>query len=378
MTPSLFIHPIIFDFSLQALFDIAIVYSERSHNDSGLTNILQRQLESGNSYLMSIASEGCAKLLFTGVLTEPRLFAQLLKLFLIMEQPIQDESEEDELFTSLGSSTHMQQVLSVFFHAFFMAGDGREIIATESIGDVVADVCSMIRYGDINGNVLAKVVSQMISLCDSSSNKEIHLLVRQSLFAAISREILKSSPGKSDKAAIKEFVKALSIISPSKWIKKASLVPTVNKVISVLFKATQDKTSLKSLEKISDECISLFDTDDLSAEEINETREILMMSAPGLADLIEMQEDGDVASVAITTAALPTKSAVGGMARPKLIPRTPAKKAGKDVESEDEEEEMDEQESIAPIKQSSRPGRSTKAAAQAKMRDQLKENEFFN
>jgi hypothetical protein len=65
--------------ALQAVFDIALVYASKYHNDPLLTNILLRQLESGNTYLVSISSEGCAKLLFSGVLTEPRLFAQLLK-----------------------------------------------------------------------------------------------------------------------------------------------------------------------------------------------------------------------------------------------------------------------------------------------------------
>lgn len=144
--------------ALQALFDMAVVFPAKFSNDPALTHVLLRILESGNSYLVSIASEGCSKLLFTGVLAEPRLFAQLLKLFLIMEQPSEEEETDDGMiFSSLGSNTHMQQVLSVFFHAFFVAGNGREIIALESIADLVGDVASMIRYGDMNGTVLLKV-----------------------------------------------------------------------------------------------------------------------------------------------------------------------------------------------------------------------------
>lgn len=320
-----------------------------------------------------------------------------------MEQPLQEDPEEEaEIFTSLGSSTHMQQVLSVFFHAFFVAGDGREMIALESITDLVSDVCSMTRYGDINGSVLYKVVSQFISLCDSSSSTtaSVQTKVRQHLFAAISREILKSSPGKSDKVAIKEFVKALSILSPSKWIQSAAVVPTVNKVVTAVYKMTQDKVSLKTLEKISDECSSLFDDavlEELSADQVTEGAESFFICATGLADLMEMEEGAPAQVLAdLSAKAAQSKPAAGGMARPKLIPRTPAKKnsvaesdddENGEIEMEEEgdncrdnDDEMEtESSSVVVEKATSRPGRSSKAKAQNKISAQMtKENTVGN
>ena len=322
--------------ALQALFDIAIVYTEKYHNDNTLTNVLLRQLESGNTYLMSIASEGCAKLLFTGVLTEPRLFAQLLKLFLIMEQPLNTDPDDDvEAFTSLGSSTHMQQVLSVFFHAFFVAGDGRETIALQSIGDLISDISSMIRYEDITGTVLCKVVSQFMSLCDSAPEGTIQKAVRQSLFACITREILKSSPGKSDRNAIKDFIKALSMLPPKQWVEKASLVSPVDNAIGLMFKMTQDKPSLKILEKFSEEVQSMYkkEVENLSTEEIEEASVAFMLVAPGLAELVEMATDAPV-DVTSTKPSEEVPKPISGMFRPKLLPKTPAK--SKTTESDDE------------------------------------------
>ena len=306
-----------------------------------------------------------------------------------MEQPLNADPDEDdvEAFTSLGSSTHMQQVLSVFFHAFFVAGEGREVIALQSIGDLISDISSMIRYEDIDGTVLCKVVSQFMSLCDSAPAGTIQKAVRQSLFACITREILKSSPGKSDRNAIKDFVKALSMLPPKQWIEKASLIPSVDNVIGLMFKMTQDKPSLKILEKFSEEAQSMYkkEVEKLDDEEIEEASIAFMMVAPGLAELVEMAADtpADIVSNAPSASENAVKP-VSGMFRPKLLPKTPAK-TKKAAYSDDEDDNVDDdtngindenmmQSNEQPMKAAGRPKRGAKAAATDIISDQMKES----
>lgn len=271
---------------------------------------------------------------------------------------------------------------------FFVAGDGRETIALHSIGDLISDISSMIRYEDITGTVLLKVVSQFMSLCDSAAAGTIQKAVRQSLFACITREILKSSPGKSDRNAIKDFIKALSMLPPKQWIEKATLVSPVDNVIGLMFKMTQDKPSLKILEKFSEEVQSMYkkEVEKLDSEEIEEASVEFMVVAPGLAELVEMAEDAPVDGVT-TTATTEVVKPASGMFRPKLLPKTPAK-SKKALQSDDEyEEENDDENDINDEndenrmetneqlkKVAGRPKRGAKAQAADKISDQMKEN----
>ena len=341
---------------LQAIFDIAIVYAEKLRNDTDLTNVILRIMESGNSFLVSVASEGCAKLLFSGTINEPRVFAQLLKIFLILDQSSCDKSDEvNEI--SIGSSTHMQQILSVFFHAFFIAGNGREIIALQSIGDLVADLSSMIKFGDLPGSILIKVVSQFLSLCESVPEPTLQEKVCSSFFAAISKEMLKTGSSKAEQASLKDFVKALSLVNPERWI-SAPIAPVVNSIVGYLFKIVHDKPSLKILEKFAEEC-DFHEEHDNTDEETAKIVSEFYATAPGLADLMEMSfcpSDCDVAnlskklggSLVLDSAALRPSSKVNTIT---------------DVSASED------------YAKRGRPGRSSKLEAQKKISDQLmKEN----
>jgi hypothetical protein len=79
-----------------------------------------------------------------------QLFANLTKFFFLPELA---ESHDDAAAAAsqgaeeayLGSAARLQQILSVFFQAFFVAGNGREDIAFGCTSDLVADLAMLIR-----------------------------------------------------------------------------------------------------------------------------------------------------------------------------------------------------------------------------------------
>lgn len=341
---------------LQAIFDIAIVYADKFKNDIGLTNMLLRVLESGNTFLVSVASEGCAKLLFSGAINEPRVFAQLLKLFLIMDQSTDEISEDDtSCYVDSGSRTYMQQILSVFFHAFFIAGNGRETTALQSIGDLIADLSSMIKFGDLAGSNLIKVVSQFLSLCDSVPDKMLQEKVRSSFFAAISREVLKTGSSKAEQASLKDFIKALSLVNPDKWV-SSPLIPIVNSIVGYLFKIVHDKASLKILEKLAEEC-EQYEEDEICSEEAVKCVADFYATAPGLADLM------DISSCGTDNEVTDLSTKLGGS-----LALSSAFQSSQPAQTKDDG-----------LTKSVRPVRSSKFEAQKKISDQLmKENMTVN
>lgn len=156
--------------ALEALVDIATIYEERFKDDMVLTNFLVRLQECSEPALARIGAESAAKLLFSGRLSEPKLFANLVKFFFLPEisgNPVtlgdDEENDEeggvhiapDEAF--FGSAARLQQILSVFFQAFFVAGNGREAIAIDSTSDLVADLALLVRGREIEPIAMAKV-----------------------------------------------------------------------------------------------------------------------------------------------------------------------------------------------------------------------------
>ena len=148
--------------ALQSVFDMSLVYPEKFSQDQAFMNLLLRILESENAFLVNIAAEGVAKLIFSGVISDSRLFAKILMCFLIPKTPDTEEDIEGGSLTpinTIGSSSHMQQILSVFFHAFFKVGsDGREAIALEAILDLVSELSSLIRFEGLNPNTFSNVI----------------------------------------------------------------------------------------------------------------------------------------------------------------------------------------------------------------------------
>ena len=132
--------------ALEALVDMAIVYSERFNNDTALTQFLLRlQIDGAEEGLLRVGAESSAKLLFSGRLSEPKLFSNLIKFFFLPElagsssqrPDDKDRGDSPEEVAHLGSTARLQQILSVFFQAFFVAGNGREDIAFGCTSDLV-------------------------------------------------------------------------------------------------------------------------------------------------------------------------------------------------------------------------------------------------
>ena len=158
--------------ALEAIIDMATVYDTLYKDDYSLTMLLLRLQEGAEPALLRVGAEGSAKLLFSGRLSEPKLFANLLKFFFLpklADNGIENEEDDErEVGTEveieveaedayLGSSSRLQQILSVFFHAFFIAGNSRDSIAFGCTSDLVSDLAMLIRDENLDPNAMMKV-----------------------------------------------------------------------------------------------------------------------------------------------------------------------------------------------------------------------------
>lgn len=229
-----------------------------------------------------VGAESAAKLLFSGRLTDPKLFANLLKFFFLPEMATSGYEDNNEKYDSenenetgpvedafFGSTTRLQQILSVFFQTFFMGGIGRESLAFSCVSQLVADLAMLIRNKDIKPTALGKMANHLLALCDnikkpflvatsssvnpvvdediiplgelpvdaavSESESEVNCfdkgdknypeqarnIFRIRLTAAISREILKCDKTRSrEREMVKEFIKVMGGLSPYAWIQQ--------------------------------------------------------------------------------------------------------------------------------------------------------------
>ena len=152
--------------ALEAIIDMATVYESLYKDDYSLTMLLLRLQEGAEPALLRVGAEGSAKLLFSGRLSEPKLFANLLNFFFLpklADNGLENENENDweggmeAEDAYLGSSSRLQQILSVFFHAFFMAGNSRDTIAFGCTSDLVSDLAMLIRDENLDPNAMMKV-----------------------------------------------------------------------------------------------------------------------------------------------------------------------------------------------------------------------------
>lgn len=144
--------------------DMATVYEQLYQNDNALTLFLLRLQEGGEPALLRVGAEGAAKLLFSGRLSEPKLFSNLLKFFFLPElagSGFEGEKEEgdgdvmEDAF--LGSTSRLQQILSVFFQSFFVGGRARDSIAFLCVSDLIADLSMLVRDGELDPCDVSKV-----------------------------------------------------------------------------------------------------------------------------------------------------------------------------------------------------------------------------
>ena len=295
--------------ALQAVVDMAIVYNDRYTNDAILTHLLLRLHDCSNEpSLLRIAAESTAKLLFTGRLTDPRLFANLLKFFFVPEL-INGNADEDEdgdesgKSTGLGSLVRLQQILSVFFQSFFMTGEGREQLAIQSTGELVGDMALLVRDdSSVDIGIMNMVINHFLILCDSMNNNantvnvaNVRNSICMRVTSTLGREILKLSGSKSknSKLIIKEYVKIIGQLNDYSWLNDYSSNISVMKAfydMSVVIMKTcacLEKGSMKILEKACQLCYTLISKADVSADTIVSEGNDFYTSAPGLADLLE-------------------------------------------------------------------------------------------
>ena len=155
--------------ALEALIDMTAVYEQYVLHDNALTQFLLRLQEGAEPALLRVGAEGSAKLLFSGRLSEPKLFANLLKFFFIPELAAQFSTEEEDEERNnnafnhtiddayLGSSSRLQQVLSVFFQAFFVGGKARDSIAFLCVSDLVSDLSMLVRDSLLDPSEMSRV-----------------------------------------------------------------------------------------------------------------------------------------------------------------------------------------------------------------------------
>lgn len=167
--------------ALEALIDMTAVYDQYVLHDNALIQFLLRLQEGAEPALLRVGSEGSAKLLFSGRLSEPKLFANLLKFFFIPELAAQlSVEEEDDVRNNahtdthaqahhtaddafLGSSSRLQQVLSIFFQAFFVGGKDRDSIAFLCVSDLVSDLSMLVRDSLLDPSAMSRVRIAAIS-----------------------------------------------------------------------------------------------------------------------------------------------------------------------------------------------------------------------
>ena len=160
--------------ALEALIDMTAVYDQYVLHDNALIQFLLRLQEGAEPALLRVGAEGSAKLLFSGRLSEPKLFANLLKFFFIPELAAHVVEEDDDARNDthtdtqahahhtaddafLGSSSRLQQVLSIFFQAFFAGGKDRDSIAFLCVSDLVSDLSMLVRDSLLDPSAMSRV-----------------------------------------------------------------------------------------------------------------------------------------------------------------------------------------------------------------------------
>ncbi|CAE7608120.1 unnamed protein product, partial [Symbiodinium microadriaticum] len=142
--------PIIRCQAVEALADMAMVHSNEFIGEDVLVKALLRVMDiSGVPVLQRTAAEAAAKLLFSGrIVRSPVLFAQLVKVFF---HPFEETEEDDTKSSNVqsavkGSAAHLDQILSIFFPAFFGAGGQRGgEIAVQAAAHLISDTCRSVR-----------------------------------------------------------------------------------------------------------------------------------------------------------------------------------------------------------------------------------------
>jgi hypothetical protein len=151
--------------AVQILSDFAMIYPDKFRNDAAFGNVLCRlQSSSSDSVTTRVALETSAKLFYSRLAADAKLFSNLLKFFFLPDVfavyfPADEESQSQLTDAFLGSSVRLQQILSVFFQTFFSINRENARLIVQSIAELVPDLTQIIQSGDVTSVVLDKVTS---------------------------------------------------------------------------------------------------------------------------------------------------------------------------------------------------------------------------
>ena len=270
--------------ALESLVDMALVYRDLFMDDVELGNVVTRLQNNPDRTLACAASECAARLLFSGVQHNSRLFANLLKTFFLTDLQQADQGVN----SSEAHTERLQQFLSLFLTSFMSKETIQEAVVLESIALFVADVTMEIKDGHVSAVVLLQMVKHLLTLCSdvtmtnptttaavivitpnvvssSSSNDELKepnekgvddddtiamtveettedkreegtgeqvnmdCLVKERVCAAVCREVVKMGTGKwLEKTIIKEFVKIINSMVTDEWLTPAKVCGYIN------------------------------------------------------------------------------------------------------------------------------------------------------
>jgi hypothetical protein len=227
------------------------------------------------------------------------------------------------------------------------------------------------RRNDANATTILKIVNHFLSIFENmkvSSDNADGLDITNSMCmrftAAITLQILKLGTKIVDKLVFKELVKVLGALNTD-WI-KPNIASTVARVIAAISEQSSEKTNEKVFEKYFGICGSLLgDIDSEVSEEVGPDGFQFLSLAPGLADLVDTEAAFITKKLVKTVTAATTKAKSTKTRKP----------TNKDESDNDDENEEVNDENVeirqSEITQSSRPSRSAKAAASAKIVEQM-------
>lgn len=147
--------------AVQILSDFAMIYPTKFSNDAKFAYVLARLQENSDATTARVALECAAKLVFSKLMSDSKLVANLIKFFFVPETfaVYYEDNQSVNSDSSLGSSPHLQQILSVFFQAIFSFGSDRLDLILGSISSLMSDVALLIRNGEFPSDVVDKVPS---------------------------------------------------------------------------------------------------------------------------------------------------------------------------------------------------------------------------
>jgi hypothetical protein len=328
--------------AIESLTDMAMVHSDALISQDTLVTLMTRMVDCGTPLIQRIAAEASAKLLFSGrIVKSPPLLARLIRMFF---SPIESDDSDSESYAnfsnpqskkceaSKGSEVYLDQLLSVFFPAFFSAGGDRGDIVVDSVVPLISNCAMNVRDGVISSIPLQKISEHLLSWCAyipqpsrgdegvdmtagagagagaeaEAEADDIAEIVRKKLKVRLCsvcfKEILSldaSSP--SSKQLLKDLTKLFAVLTPCDWVTDSLMVESILKACRfVKSQCILDKVSSKHLATFYIACQE-FAKDHPIAEKEESSGVEFFSFAPGLTEMLsgwsDDEEEEDIITV---------------------------------------------------------------------------------